>query len=76
VAYGIVTKKIAATLETAGIRHLKQILGVGVNYKDSDDVPHNGYSQSNLTMSSDKNGMQIPSYSLEERTRAVIIMAF
>ena len=40
VAYGITTKALAAALETAGIRHLKHTLLVGVNVKDQDDVPH------------------------------------
>jgi hypothetical protein len=40
VAYGITTKELAAALETAGLRHLKHTLLVGVNIKDQDDVPH------------------------------------
>ena len=44
VAYGITTKELASTLETAGIRHLKHKLLVGVNVKDKDDVPHDGIS--------------------------------
>ena len=40
VAYAITTKELAAALETAGIRHLKHTLLVGVNVKDQDDVPH------------------------------------
>ena len=43
-AKGLTTKKQAATLETAGIQHLKFEMGVGVNVKSSDDVPHDGYS--------------------------------
>ena len=43
VAHGIDSKPLAALLETAGIRHLKR-MGVGVNVKNSDDVPHNGIS--------------------------------
>ena len=39
---------IAATLESTGIQYLKYTLRVGVNSKDSDDVPHDGYSFSNL----------------------------
>jgi hypothetical protein len=42
VAYGIMSKSLAALLETAGyagIRHLKR-MDVGVNVKNSDDVPH------------------------------------
>ena len=44
VAYDITDKAVAAALETAGIRHLKFTLSVGVNVKSSDDVPHDGYS--------------------------------
>ena len=44
VAYGITGKTLAAALETAGIKHLKFTLGVGVNVKNADDVPHDGYS--------------------------------
>ena len=43
VAHGIDSKPLAALLETAGIQHLKR-MGVGVNVKNSDDVPHNGIS--------------------------------
>ena len=43
VAQGIDSKALAALLETAGIRHLKR-MGVGVNVKNSDDVPHDGIS--------------------------------
>ena len=43
VALGIDSKALAALLETAGIRHLKR-MGVGVNVKNSDDVPHDGIS--------------------------------
>jgi hypothetical protein len=43
VAHGIDSKSLAALLETAGIQHLKR-MGVGVNVKNSDDVPHNGIS--------------------------------
>ena len=43
VAQGIDSKALAASLETAGIRHLKR-MGVGVNVKNSDDVPHDGIS--------------------------------
>jgi len=43
VAYGIDSKSLAAVLETAGIRHLKR-MDVGVNVKNSDDVPHDGIS--------------------------------
>ena len=43
VAYGIESKSLAALLETAGIRHLKR-MDVGVNVKNSDDVPHDGIS--------------------------------
>jgi hypothetical protein len=46
VAYGITGKGYAAVLETAGIQHLKFTLRVGVNVKNSDDVPHDGYSRS------------------------------
>ena len=46
VAHGITDKAYAATLETAGIQHLKFTLGVGVNVKSCDDVPHDGYSPS------------------------------
>ena len=46
VAKGITTKEKAATLETAGIQHLKFALRVGVNVKSIDDVPHAGYSPS------------------------------
>jgi hypothetical protein len=42
-AHGIDSKQLAASLETAGIRHLKR-MGVGVNVKNSDDVPHDGIS--------------------------------
>ena len=48
VAYGIASKVVAATLESTGIQYLKYTLGVGVNSKDSDDVPHGGYSAFNL----------------------------
>ena len=48
VAYGIASKVLAAALESAGIQHLKYTLRVGVNSKDSDDVPHDGYSSVNL----------------------------
>ena len=48
VAYGIASKVLAAALECAGIQHLKYTLRVGVNSKDSDDVPHDGYSSVNL----------------------------
>ena len=48
VAYGIASKVLAATLETTGIQYLKYTLRVGVNSKDSDDVPHDGYNFSNL----------------------------
>ena len=44
VAYAITTKELAAALETAGIRHLKHTLLVGVNVKDQDDVPHDAIS--------------------------------
>jgi hypothetical protein len=44
VAYGITTKDLAKTLETAGIQHLKYTLCVGVNVKDEDDVPHDAIS--------------------------------
>ena len=44
VAYGVTDKAFAAALETAGIRHLKFTLSVGVNVKSSDDIPHDGYS--------------------------------
>ena len=43
VAFGITSKTLAATLETAGIQCLKG-LGVGVNVKCQDDVPHNSIS--------------------------------
>ena len=43
VARGIDSKALAALLETAGIRHLKR-MDVGVNVKNSDDVPHDGIS--------------------------------
>ena len=43
-AYGITTRQLAAALETTGILHLKHILGVGVNVKDKDDVPHDTIS--------------------------------
>ena len=43
VAHGIDSKSLAALLETAGIQHLKR-MGVGVNVKNSDDVPHDGIS--------------------------------
>ena len=43
VALGIDSKALAASLETAGIRQLKR-MGVGVNVKNSDDVPHDGIS--------------------------------
>ena len=43
VAYGIKSKPLAATLETSGIQHLKN-LGIGVNVKSKDDVPHDGIS--------------------------------
>ena len=43
VAYGIESKLLAAELETAGIQHLKR-MEVGVNVKNSDDVPHDGIS--------------------------------
>ena len=41
VAYGITSKTLAAMLETSGIQHLKD-LGIGVNVKSKDDVPHDG----------------------------------
>ena len=44
VAFGITDRARAATLETAGIKHLKHTLHVGVNDKDSDDVPHDRIS--------------------------------
>ena len=44
VAKGMTAKEQAATLETAGIQHLKFALRVGVNVKSFDDVPHDGYS--------------------------------
>ena len=49
VAHGITTKDLAKALETAGIHHLNpphtmagihHTLHVGVNVKDTDDVPH------------------------------------
>ena len=40
VAYGIATKDRAKALESAGIQHLKHTLHIGVNVKDTDDVPH------------------------------------
>jgi hypothetical protein len=40
VAYGITTKDRAKALESAGIQHLKHTLHIGVNVKDTDDVPH------------------------------------
>ena len=43
VAYGIESKSLSALLETAGIRHLK-LMEVGVNVKNSDDVPHDDIS--------------------------------
>ena len=43
VAYDIESKSLAASLETAGICHLKR-MEVGVNVKNSDDVPHDGIS--------------------------------
>ena len=43
VAYGIESKSLSASLETAGICHLKR-MEVGVNVKNSDDVPHHGIS--------------------------------
>ena len=43
VAHGIDSKPLAASLETAGICHLKR-MEVGVNVKNSDDVSHNGIS--------------------------------
>jgi len=43
VAYDIDSKSLAASLETAGICHLKR-MEVGVNVKNSDDVPHDGIS--------------------------------
>ena len=43
VAYGIKSKPLAAMLETSGIQHLKH-LGIGVNVKSKDDVPHDGIS--------------------------------
>ena len=43
VAHGIESKSLAALLETAGIQHLKR-MDVGVNVKNSDDVPHDGIS--------------------------------
>jgi hypothetical protein len=46
VAKGMTAKEQAATLETAGIQHLKFALRVGVNVKSIDDVPHAGYSPS------------------------------
>ena len=39
-AYGITTKDRAKALESAGIQHLKHTLHIGVNVKDTDDVPH------------------------------------
>ena len=48
VAYGIASKVLAATLESTGIQYLKYTLRVGVNSKDSDDVPHGGYSAFDL----------------------------
>ena len=42
-AYGIESKSLSALLETAGIRHLK-LMEVGVNVKNSDDVPHDDIS--------------------------------
>ena len=41
VAYGITSKTLAAMLETSGIQHLKD-LGICVNVKSKDDVPHDG----------------------------------
>ena len=41
VAYGISTKELAAALETAGIRHLKFTLRVGVNVKNQYKVTRN-----------------------------------
>jgi len=46
VARGITDKASAAALETAGIQYLKFTLRVGVNVRNSDDVPHDGYSSS------------------------------
>ena len=40
VAFGISTKKLAETLETAGIMHLKHKLGVGVNHCETSNIPH------------------------------------
>ena len=43
-AYGITTKKTAASLESAAINHLKNHMQVGVNVKGQDDVPHDAIS--------------------------------
>eukprot|EP00325_Prymnesiales_sp_UTEX-LB-985_P032348 CAMPEP_0174719302 /NCGR_PEP_ID=MMETSP1094-20130205/30898_1 /TAXON_ID=156173 /ORGANISM="Chrysochromulina brevifilum, Strain UTEX LB 985" /LENGTH=352 /DNA_ID=CAMNT_0015919579 /DNA_START=215 /DNA_END=1270 /DNA_ORIENTATION=+ len=48
VAFGITGKALAATLETAAIKHLKHTLRVGVNDKSSDDVPHDRISATRL----------------------------
>ena len=50
VAYGIASKVLAASLESTGIQYLKYTMRVGVNSKDSDDVPHDGYSAFNLAV--------------------------
>ena len=43
-AYGITTKKTAASLESVAINHLKNHMQVGVNVKGQDDVPHDAIS--------------------------------
>ena len=43
VATGITSKTLASMLETSGIQHLKG-LGICVNVKGKDDVPHDGIS--------------------------------
>jgi hypothetical protein len=43
IAYGLIDTERAAKLETTAIQHAKFQLGIGVNTKSRDDVPHDGY---------------------------------
>ena len=41
---GVPAKFVAELLESYAIQYTKYVLETGVNYKDKDTLPHNGYS--------------------------------
>jgi hypothetical protein len=41
---GVPAKLVAELLESYAIQYTKYVLETGINYKDKDTIPHNGYS--------------------------------